>query len=198
MTSQAAATLRSRLVVQAASDLEENRRRQQELAEKIKMLEQEEALLVDILNLAERYEGVSEPSPLPEQAQEEPVLAGAKSRQTSVSAPVGTPSRRAARTRTTTRAAAKGKSRQPLLGDLLMSLLGGHDEPRPAKELRDELLMKHPDRNPTPQVVRNTLESLVAKGCIRRHKQQRSVMYTVTESGRRAVAARGDGSAADA
>jgi hypothetical protein len=196
VTSQSAATLRSRLAVQAASDLDENRRRQQELAEKIKMLEQEEALLVDILNLAERYEGLSEPSALPEQAQEEPVLAGAKSRKASVSAPAGTPSRHAART--TAQDAARGKSRQPLLGDLLMSLLGGHDEPCPAKELRDELLVKHPDRNPTPQVVRNTLESLVAKGRIRRHKQQRSVLYTLTGSGRRAIAAQEDGSAADA
>lgn len=47
--------------------------------------------------------------------------------------------------------------------------------------MRDELLEKHPDRNPTPQVVRNTLESLVAKGRIRRHKQQRSVMYTLVK-----------------
>jgi len=31
-------------------------------------------------------------------------------------------------------------------------------------------------------VVRNTLESLVAKGRIRRHKQQRSVMYTLVET----------------
>ena len=198
MTSRSADTLRSRLVVQAASDLEENRRRQQELGEKIKLLEQEEALLVDILNLAERYEGMSEPSPLPEQAQEEPGLTGAKSRQASVPSRAGTPSRHAARTRTTTRAAAKGKSRQPLLGDLLLSLLGGHDEPRLAKELRDELLSKHPDRNPTPQVVRNTLESLVAKGRIRRHKQQRSVLYTLTASGRRAIAAQEDGSTAAA
>jgi predicted transcriptional regulator len=28
--------------------------------------------------------------------------------------------------------------------------------------------------------VRNTLETLVAKGCIERHKQNRTVMYTVT------------------
>ncbi|MEV5178073.1 hypothetical protein AB0L10_45415, partial [Streptomyces flaveolus] len=80
-------------------------------------------------------------------------------------------------------AGAEGKSRRPLLGDLLTDLLSHHDEPRPAKELRDELMAKHPDRAPTPQVVRNTLESLVAKGRIRRHKQQRSVMYTLRGPG---------------
>ncbi|WP_174864573.1 hypothetical protein [Streptomyces spinoverrucosus] len=178
MTSQSAATLRSRYVAQAAADLEENRRRQQELMEKIRMLKQEEALLADIINLAERYEGFSDVSRLPEQLQEEPVVEKAKR------APAETASRRSTAARTTpaaktAQAGAKGKSQQPLLGDLLTDLLGQYDQPRLAKELRDELLEKHPDRNPTPQVVRNTLESLVAKGRIRRHKQQRSVMYTL-------------------
>nr|WP_317453369.1 hypothetical protein [Streptomyces xanthii] len=72
---------------------------------------------------------------------------------------------------------------RPLLGDLLAELLGRYEEPRLAKELREELLEKHPDRTPTPQVVRNTLEALVAKGRIQRHKQQRSVMYTLVEQG---------------
>ncbi|MEU6393824.1 hypothetical protein [Streptomyces sp. NPDC046939] len=150
MTSPSADTLRSRYVAQAASDLEENRRRQRELTEKLRMLKQEEALLVDIIGLAER-------SPLPGQAQS-----------AQDAAPAG-PSD------------ARGEARRPLLGTLLMDLLAAHDEPRLAKELRDELMRAHPERTPTPQVVRNTLESLVAKGRIRRHKQQRSVMYTLTE-----------------
>src|SRR5512147_133521 len=69
VTSQPAATLRSRYVEQAASDLEENRRRQRELTEKLTMLKQEEALLMDILTLAERYEGSVDGSRPPEQAQ---------------------------------------------------------------------------------------------------------------------------------
>ncbi|MFF4355122.1 hypothetical protein [Streptomyces sp. NPDC001530] len=182
MTSQSAATVRSRYVAQAASDLEENRRRQQELAENIKVLQQEEALLADIINLAEQYEGFADASRLPEQLQDEPVAAKAKR------APARAAARRSASAKTspastTTKAGAKGKSHQPLLGDLLADLLRQYDEPRLAKELRDELLEKHPDRNPTPQVVRNTLESLVAKGRIRRHKQQRSVMYTLVKRG---------------
>ncbi|SCF64940.1 hypothetical protein [Streptomyces sp. Ncost-T10-10d] len=178
MTSQSAATFRSRLVEQAASDLEENHRRQQELTERIMVLKQEEALLTDILKLAERYEGFADPSRLPEQLQDEPVVGKAKR------APADVVARRSAGTARGAGDAAvgaKGKSRRPLLGDMLMDLLGKHDGPRLAKELRDELLEKHPDRNPTPQVVRNTLESLVAKGRIQRHKQQRSVMYTLVE-----------------
>ncbi|MFF5499840.1 hypothetical protein [Streptomyces aquilus] len=182
MTSQSAATLRSRYVAQAASDLEENRRRQQELADRISVLKQEEALLADILNLAERYEGFADASRLPEQLQDEPVVAKAKKTSTGAASRRST-SAKSAPTGKTAKAGAKGKSRQPLLGDLLAELLGQYEEPRLAKELRDELLEKHPDRNPTPQVVRNTLESLVAKGRIRRHKQQRSVMYTLIKPG---------------
>ncbi|MFF5858973.1 hypothetical protein ACFY8B_25660 [Streptomyces sp. NPDC012751] len=180
MTSQSTATLRSRYVEQAASDLEENRRRQQELEDKLRVLKQEEALLADILNLAERYEG-SDASRLPEQMQDEPAVTKAKpaSATTSRRASSGrtAPKPRAAKT------GAKAKSRRPLLGDLLADLLANHHEPRLAKELREELLEKHSDRNPTPQVVRNTLEALVAKGRIRRHKQQRSVMYTLVGAG---------------
>ncbi|MET7694391.1 hypothetical protein ABZT06_41735 [Streptomyces sp. NPDC005483] len=182
MTSQSAATLRSRYVAQAASDLEENRRRQQELAERISVLKQEEALLADILNLAEQYEGFADASRLPEQLQDEPVTAKAKKTFTGAASRRSV-SAKSAPTGRTAKAGAKGKSRQPLLGDLLAELLGQYEEPRLAKELRDELLEKHPDRNPTPQVVRNTLESLVAKGRIRRHKQQRSVMYTLIKPG---------------
>ncbi|MFH9090661.1 hypothetical protein [Streptomyces sp. NPDC017673] len=164
MTSQSTATLRSRYVEQAASDLEENRRRQRELVQSIKMLKREEALLADILALAERHVGdVGEPSALPEQAQGEPTV-----RQ------VGP-----AKTRHGAGRKARGRSRQPLLTDILLDLLRAQDRPRLAKELRDELLAEHPDRTPTPQVVRNTLESLVAKGRVRRHKNERSVTYTV-------------------
>ncbi|MCD7437401.1 hypothetical protein K4B79_04095 [Streptomyces lincolnensis] len=180
MTSQSAATLRARYAAQAAADLEENRRRQQELAERITVLKQEEALLADILSLAERYENFADASRLPEQSQDEPVVAEAEQ------APAKAAARRTAAVRSaasgkTAKARAKGKSRQPLLGDLLADLLSQYDEPRLASELRDELLEKHPDRNPTPQVVRNTLESLVAKGRIRRHKHERSVMYTLVK-----------------
>lgn len=189
MTSQSTATLRSRYVEQAASDLKEIRRQQQELTEKIRVLQQEEALLVDILSLAERTPS-EEASPLPEQAQDEPTLAPARS-SAAGTATRGTGGRAAGSGASRSRAAgapAGNKARQPLLGDLLMQLLGDHDQPRLAKELRDELMEKHPDRTPTPQVVRNTLESLVAKGRIRRHRQQRSVMYSLVQSAQPAAA----------
>lgn len=188
MTTESPATLRARYVEQAASDLEENRRLQQELTERIAVLKQEEALLSDILNLAEQYKGFADAPRLPEQAQDEPVVAKAKR------TPPRAASRRPATAKTssarsTAKKGAKGKTRQPLLGDLLADLLAHYDEPRLAKDLRDELLVKHPDRNPTPQVVRNTLESLVAKGRIRRQKKEGSVMYTLVKPDDREEAA---------
>lgn len=180
MPSQSAATLRSRYVEQAASDLEKNRQLQQELARRLDMLKQEEALLVDILTLAERYEGFLGEAPLPRQKRQEAALVGNTTRDGA-----GDTSRKRPPARQAKAAGgpgAKEKPRRPLLGDVLAELLGEYTEPRLAKELRDELLEKHTDLAPTPQVVRNTLESLVAKGRIVRHKQQRSVMYTLVES----------------
>ncbi|GHE60375.1 hypothetical protein GCM10018785_31850 [Streptomyces longispororuber] len=183
MSSQSAARLRSRYVEQVASDLEENRRRQEELAKRIDILKQEETLLTDILELAERYEGFADTSRLPEQAQDEPARTRAQRDGDAAPAtrrtPPSTPAPAKAAAKPATRTGAQGASRGPLLGDLLTELLAGHDTPRAAKDLRDELMTKHPSRRPTPQVVRNTLESLVAKGRIQRHKQRRSVLYTL-------------------
>ncbi|MFE6710817.1 hypothetical protein [Streptomyces sp. NPDC057695] len=177
MTNQSTAT---RLVEQAGSDLAENRRLQQELTERLTALRHEEALLTDILKLAQQYEGSAVPSRLPQQSQAEPDVAGTK-RTSSRSGGRRSAAPKSAPAAGTPEATAKNTPRQPLLGGLLMELLGSYEEPRLAKELRDELLTRHPDRTPTPQVVRNTLESLVAKGHIQRHKQQRSVMYTLVQ-----------------
>ncbi|MGW6533970.1 hypothetical protein [Streptomyces venezuelae] len=181
MSSQSAAKLRSRYVEQVASDLEENRRRQEELAQRIDQLKQEEALLTDILSLAERYEGFADASRLPEQAQGEPTIPRTKGSSTRGSSTQGSSTQGSVVRGSVAKAKsdAKQKADQPLLGDLLLDLLAGHHEPRSARELGAELREKHPSRNPTPQVVRNTLESLVAKARIQRHKQQRSVTYTV-------------------
>ncbi|MFF0739664.1 hypothetical protein ACFYVL_04610 [Streptomyces sp. NPDC004111] len=172
MSSQSAAKLRSRYVEQVASELEGNRRRQEELAKKMELLQQEEALLTDILDLAARYEGFADASRLPEQAQDETAVPATKPK----------PRNKAVSARAGATKAPSAKPAQPLLGDLLLDLLAGYGEPRLARELRDELRQKHPERNPTPQVVRNTLEALVAKGRVQRHKQQRSVMYTRVKS----------------
>ncbi len=146
------------------------------------VLQREEGLLEDILRLAEQYEEFADTTRLPEQLQDEPTVVEMKQVPATAASRPSAPSGIAtAGKKATAKTGAKKKPRQPLLGDLLATLLANYDEPRLAKELRDELLEKHPDRTPTPQVVRNTLESLVAKGRIRRHRQKRSVLYTLVE-----------------
>ncbi|WP_435246633.1 hypothetical protein [Streptomyces sp. NRRL F-5630] len=163
MSSQSAATIRSRYVEQAASDLEDNRRRQEQLTEELRVLQQEESLLTDILSLTQGFA----PS-LPEQAREREPDVG-----------TGRRTRAVGGQRARVVKPAKRKSPSPLVSDLLAGLLDASSEPRAAKDLRAELMAKHPERSPTPQVVRNTLESLVAKGRLRRHKEERSVLYTL-------------------
>ncbi|MFB6891351.1 hypothetical protein ACFCX4_18835 [Kitasatospora sp. NPDC056327] len=177
MTRQPAATLRSRYVEQAVSDLRKNHERQRELAEELRVLKQEEALLADILELAERYEGFADPTRLPEQLRDGP--AGPRTAGPNASGRKATTGPKASTPKAPRTAATRGGPARPLLGDLLADLLGRHDRPRPAKDLREELMTEHPKRRPTPQVVRNTLEALVAKGRVRRHKQQHTVLYTL-------------------
>ena len=159
MTSQSADTLRARYGQQAVSDLRENHRRQQELAEQLDVLRQEEALLKDILALAERHEGPASPSGPGEPVVEDEPVPGD-----------GPAVARAAE-----------RPRPVLLADLLTELLSTHQEPRLARQLRDELVATFPQWTPTAQVVRNTLESLVSKGLVNRHNQQRTVTYALVE-----------------
>ncbi|WP_234544821.1 hypothetical protein [Streptomyces shenzhenensis] len=162
---------------QAASDLEENRRQQQDLTARLDTLRQEETLLLNILSLAE------DSAMVPEQAQgEETPSSHVPSGSPATQATAPRPGRSGTK-RSGSGARRPGKQHLPLLQDLLLDILKGYDEPRHAAELRDALMSEHPERIPTPQVVRNTLESLVAKGLIERHKQGRSVMYTVVTPG---------------
>ncbi|MFI7143136.1 hypothetical protein ACIBQ5_37250 [Streptomyces massasporeus] len=194
-TKSATATIRSRYAEQAASDLGENRRQQKDLAHHLEVLRQEEALLLDILKLAE---DAAVPPPdgstsVAGQDREELVRPAGDSASPVIDqvAPTGKapspPPARAPKAQLVGSAAKQARQvkdpgkREPLLRELLLNLLKAHNEPRLAAEIREELLQKYPDRRPTPQVVRNTLESLVAKGCIERYKQNRTVMYTVIE-----------------
>ncbi|MEU3521801.1 hypothetical protein ABZ770_42350 [Streptomyces sp. NPDC006654] len=192
----ATATNWSRYAKHAAADLAEIRRRQSELTGQLETLRREEALLKGILDLAEHPAAALDSSPAPTQAQGEPGTehgprstalgalspaadsATAGDRETAGDVRKGSGDIRPPRARSS--AKRKGP-RQALLGELLYELLCTHREPCPASDLRQELLRTHPDRNPTPQVVRNTLEALVAKSLVERHKQDRSVLYSPAE-----------------
>lgn len=60
----------------------------------------------------------------------------------------------------------------------MLGLFADHQEPRTVADILTELTTTHPDRTTSPQVVRNTLEALVAKGELERERKQGSVFYT--------------------
>ncbi|MFD9489636.1 hypothetical protein [Streptomyces sp. NPDC059991] len=66
----------------------------------------------------------------------------------------------------------------PTLRELVLGLFAHHEEPRTVADILTELTTVHPDRQTSPQVVRNTLEALVAKGELERERKQGSVFYT--------------------
>ncbi|MDX2709634.1 BlaI/MecI/CopY family transcriptional regulator [Streptomyces sp. PA03-6a] len=68
--------------------------------------------------------------------------------------------------------------RTPTLGSLIVELLAEHGQPRTATEVTTALASAHPDRSPRTPVVRSTLEHLVAKSSVSRHKQGITVYYT--------------------
>jgi hypothetical protein len=77
----------------------------------------------------------------------------------------------------------------PPLRDLVLSLLLQRHEPLQASEVASELAQLHPERSANIPVVRNTLETLVARNEAERSKQKRSVFYgAVTKSGTASIA----------
>ncbi|MFB7293099.1 BlaI/MecI/CopY family transcriptional regulator [Actinacidiphila glaucinigra] len=68
--------------------------------------------------------------------------------------------------------------RTPTLGSLIVELLAEHGQPQTAAEVTTALASAHPDRGSRTPVVRSTLEHLVAKSSVSRHKQGSTVYYT--------------------
>ncbi|MFJ3245072.1 hypothetical protein [Streptomyces sp. NPDC086782] len=70
------------------------------------------------------------------------------------------------------------KKAQPTLADLVRRHLTEQSEPRSAAEVATTLGEAHPDRGIKTNVVRTTLENLVARSQAQRSKQGTSVFYT--------------------
>ncbi|MEU8795061.1 hypothetical protein [Streptomyces sp. NPDC048643] len=85
--------------------------------------------------------------------------------------------------------AAKAVSGQPTLVELIRSYLTAQGEPRSAAEVSTALGKSHPDRRIQTNVVRTTLENLVAKSHAHRAKQGTSVFYTATDGHKAAATA---------
>ncbi|MGW2781429.1 hypothetical protein ACWC3X_09290 [Streptomyces populi] len=79
-------------------------------------------------------------------------------------------------------AAAKATSDQPTLIELIRRYLTEQREPRSAAEVSTALGQTHPDRRIQTNVVRTSLENLVAKSHVHRAKQGSSVFYTAVDA----------------
>ncbi|MFE9809757.1 hypothetical protein ACFYRN_21110 [Streptomyces sp. NPDC005227] len=85
--------------------------------------------------------------------------------------------------------AVKAVSGQPTLVELIRGYLTAQGEPRSAAEVSTALGKTHPDRRIQTNVVRTTLENLVAKSHAHRAKQGASVFYTATDGHKSAATA---------
>ncbi|MFJ7966533.1 hypothetical protein [Streptomyces sp. NPDC096324] len=88
----------------------------------------------------------------------------------------------AARASAAKRPTAKDTSTQPTLIELIRRYLTEQREPRSAAEVSTALVQTHPERRIQTNVVRTTLENLVAKSHAHRAKQGTSVFYTAVEA----------------
>jgi hypothetical protein len=74
------------------------------------------------------------------------------------------------------------KKDQPTLVELIRRHLTEQSEPRSAAEVATALTQAHPDRRIQTNVVRTTLEGLVAKSNAQRSRQGSSVYYTAPDA----------------
>ncbi|WP_216588167.1 hypothetical protein [Streptomyces brasiliscabiei] len=77
---------------------------------------------------------------------------------------------------------APAKKTQPTLVELIRRHLTEQSEPRSAAEVATALTQAHPDRRIQTNVVRTTLEGLVAKSNAQRTRQGSSVYYTAPDT----------------
>ncbi|MFC9497427.1 hypothetical protein [Streptomyces sp. NPDC056982] len=183
-------TLKSQYSAQVEADLERNAKEQERVtAELAALQEQLQTLDHDRTLLAGMRDALTGPGAAPV-AEEAPVAPKAES-------PVELPKARkpkgesaAPKQRAKKEAGKKPAAKKaptaaqprtpgsPTLRELVLNLITTSTEPRSAAEVTTTLAESHPERNAGGTVVRNTLESLVARGQAERTKQNKSVFYT--------------------
>ncbi|RVU22227.1 hypothetical protein EOT10_22500 [Streptomyces antnestii] len=178
-------TLKSQYSAQVEADLERNAKEQERITAEVAALqEQLRTLDHDRTLLVGMREALSVPGAAPV-AEETPAAALPKARKPKDES--AAPKQRAKKAAAGKKAApakkapAAAQPRQagtPTLRELVLTLLTASTEPRSAAEVTTTLGESHPERKAGGTVVRNTLESLVARGQAERTKQNKSVFYT--------------------
>ncbi|MFE2427874.1 BlaI/MecI/CopY family transcriptional regulator [Streptomyces sp. NPDC059373] len=114
--------------------------------------------------------------PRPRQAKNATVVSGKRSKKTAQAQPDGA-AKAATIAKPAKRAQPGGKKDGPPLRVFVMEVLQDY-RPRTAAEIADDITQAHPDRTPDEKVVRNTVNTLIAKGNVGREKQGINVYYT--------------------
>ncbi|MER6853456.1 hypothetical protein AB0A81_36835 [Streptomyces flaveolus] len=187
----------SQYAAQVAGDLERNAKEQERvsgeiatLQEQLTALQHDHTVLVNIQQAltatAPAVESTTVPSPRKKAAAESGSAKGSRAKKSSVPGQGRTTVKKpAAKKAPAVKAPAKAtgeKSAVPTLVELVRRHLTAQSEPRSAAEVSAALTKDHPKRPVQTTVVRNTLESLVAKHQAQRTKQGSSVYYTAVSA----------------
>jgi hypothetical protein len=120
---------------------------------------------------------VAEAVPRPRQAKKATVVSGKGSKKTAQAAQPDSAAKAATIAKPAKKAQPGGKKDGPPLRVFVMEVLQDY-RPRTAAEIADDITQAHPDRTPDEKVVRNTVNTLIAKGDVGREKQGINVYYT--------------------
>ncbi|WP_328222161.1 hypothetical protein OG272_01245 [Streptomyces sp. NBC_00104] len=186
--------LKAQYTAQVAADLERNAKEQDRLRAEIDALQEQlqgmqrdqsvlvnmqQALGVVTPEAAPEAEGVAAPS-VPRQKAATTSETGKRTRAKKATPPPpqgGKQTKKSAAAKTTAPTKA-----QPTLVELIRRHLTEQSEPRSAAEVAAALTQAHPDRRIQTNVVRTTLEGLVAKSNAQRTRQGSSVYYTAPDA----------------
>jgi hypothetical protein len=183
-----ATELTSQYINQVASDLERNAKEQDRITAEITALQgQLAALQHDHTVLVNMQQALGAAATVTETADTDSATVPSPRKKATAAPSAGRPAKKptseptVAKERSTKKPAARkaaSKTAQPTLVELIRRHLTEQNEPRSAAEIATALGQTHPDRAIKTNVVRTTLENLVARTQAQRTKQGTSVYYT--------------------
>ncbi|MFD8263725.1 BlaI/MecI/CopY family transcriptional regulator [Streptomyces griseoluteus] len=188
-----ATTLTSQYLSQVASDLERNVKEQERITaelsglhEQLTALQYDHGVLVSMQQALGVSTSVAAPSSADSAAVPSPrkrAATGSSARRTAKTGAAKSPKgRKQTAAKPVAEKSVARTGTRPTLVDLIHRHLTEQHEPRSAAEVAKALSDVHPDRKISPNVVRTTLENLVAKSLVQRNKQGSSVFYTASAS----------------
>ncbi|MDJ0463992.1 hypothetical protein [Streptomyces sp. H27-C3] len=176
-------TLQTQYAQQVAADLKRNVGEQERIAAEVAALQgQLEVLKLDcelLEGMQSALGGAAAPAVKPTKTAAVPKARRAQGSVTADAAKSPKNTKKSVKANTATSA----RSASPSLREVVVALLGQHNEPRSAAEVSAELAQAQPERAVNVTLVRNALEASVAKNQSTRTKQGKFVYYTALQDG---------------